>query len=65
MKTYAKQLIGKRVRIKCYTYKNGKTLFGIVKNIAKNTQTFTTANVLIDGNYKCTKLATIWLTVIN
>lgn len=65
MKTSTEQLIGKRVKISCYTYKNGKTHYGIVKSIAKETPKYSTLNVLIDGNAKTIKFANVWLKLVS
>lgn len=55
-------LIGKKVRISCPIYKNGRTFYGVVKSIKKQTTAFTTYNVLIDGNSRTTSFSDDWLT---
>ncbi len=55
-------LVGKKVRISCPVFKNGRTFYGVVKSIKKETERYITYNVIIDGNTKTSSLANCWLT---
>lgn len=57
-------IIGARVKINCPVRNNGRTFYGIIKGIKKQTENFTTVSVLIDGNKKCTSMALGWMKII-
>jgi hypothetical protein len=58
----ATDLINQRVKIKCPAYNRGRTCYGVVKSIKKETPLYITYMVLVDGNQKCKSLAGAWLT---
>lgn len=58
------ELIGKRVKIKCWAFYKGRIFYGIVKSIKTQSIHYTTVMVLIDNHKKATAFATNWLTVI-
>jgi hypothetical protein len=53
--------IGQRVYIKCHAFKGGRKYYGCVKEVINDRQLL----VLIDGNTKKTKIASIWVTPSN